>query len=88
MRRSTYMLVIDVLGYEKLAEEISSTTGLKTSHIRRSFFLEPLDLALRKFQNNINYRRLTDNFLVFVYELKIIFEIISSKLTKATLSMS
>lgn len=76
MKKVTYILFIDILGYQKLAEEISSKTDFETSHLRRFYFRDPLDQALYKFHNSINYRQLTDNFLVFVYDLETVFEII------------
>ena len=76
MRRTTFILVIDILGYEELAKDISKKTGFATSHIRYAYFLNPLNNTLSKFQSRIRYKQLTDNFLVYTYEHKTIFEII------------
>ena len=84
MRRTTFILVIDILGYEELAKDISRKTDFATSHIRRAYFLNPLNDALSKFQNRIRYKQLTDNFLVYAYEQRTIFEIIK-KLSDLTI---
>ena len=76
MKKTTFILVIDILGYEELAKNILEKTGFATSHIRRAYFLNPLNDALSRFQSRIRYKQLTDNFLVYAYEHKTIFEII------------
>lgn len=76
MIRTTFILVIDILGYEELAKDISKKTDFATSHIRRAYFLNPLNEVLSKFQDRIRYKQLIDNFLVYAYEQRTIFEII------------
>jgi hypothetical protein len=76
MMARTYIIFIDILGYQEVANEISSQTNLDSSYVRQSFLRDPLTLAIVKFGNAVSLRYFTDNFLVFTNNLETVFGII------------
>lgn len=72
----TYIIFIDILGYQEVANEISSQTNLDSSYVRQSFLRDPLTRAIVKFGNAVSLRYFSDDFLVFTNNLETVFGII------------
>src|SRR5712692_5583135 len=72
----TYIIFIDILGYQEVANEISSQTNLDSSYVMQSFLRDPLTRAIVKFGNAVSLRYFADNFLVFTNNLETVFGII------------
>ena len=86
-RMKKYLIYVDILGFEKLAEEIAEISGFEEDDIRQKYLRDPLRKEIDKIKKfipvseGISEIEGSDNYILILDNIQITFEIIG-KLTR------
>ena len=82
MKEDRFLVNIDILGFEKLPQELSEKTGLYEDSIRDNLILKPFHEKIEEWINNPKYREIyvykgTDDCKIITSDINLVFQILN-----------